>query len=110
MLQATEMPISLNPFQEVFKSIVDHADAKIVYGEPVRLETKIVLPVAKVRYGFGGGAGAGKNGDQHGGGGGVGLVALPVGFVEVTETQSRFVPIAREGLSWLRLPSVSFWD
>jgi uncharacterized spore protein YtfJ len=93
MLQATETPISVSPFENVFTSIVDHAGAKMVYGEPIRLETKTVLPVAKVRYGFGGGSGRGKTGDEHGGGGGGGLVAMPVGVVEVTETQTRFVPI-----------------
>ena len=93
MLQATETPISANPFEEVFKSIVDHAGAKMVYGEPIRLDNKTILPVAKVRYGFGGGGGAGKKGDQQGGGGGGGLIAVPVGIVEVTETETRFVPI-----------------
>src|SRR5690349_16164893 len=91
-----ETPISVNPFEGVFKSIVDHADAKMVYGEPIRLETKTILPVAKVRYGFGSGSGRRRQGDQgHGGGGG--LVASPVGFVEVTETQTRFVPITTNG-------------
>jgi uncharacterized spore protein YtfJ len=93
MLQATETPISVNPFEEVFKSIVDHADAKMVYGEPIRLENKTILPVAKVRYGFGGGAGGKKTGEQHSGGGGGGLVALPIGIIEITESQTRFLPI-----------------
>lgn len=110
MLQATETPISLNPFEEVFKSIVDRADAKMVFGEPIRLETRTVLPVAKVRYGFGGGGGAGKKGDQQGGGGGGGLVVLPIGIVEITEPQTRFLPITRSGRCWLRLVSVSCWD
>lgn len=65
----------------------------MVFGEPIRLENKTILPVAKIRYGFGGGSGRGKNGDQQRGGGGGGLVALPVGVVEVTETETRFVPI-----------------
>lgn len=69
----------------------------MVYGEPIRLESKTILPVAKVRYGFGGGGGAGKHGDQHGGGGGGGLVAMPVGVVEVTESQTRFVPVTTSG-------------
>ena len=69
----------------------------MVYGEPIRLETKTVLPVAKVRYGFGGGGGAGKKGDQQGGGGGGGLVAVPIGVVEITESQTRFLPITTSG-------------
>ena len=83
MQETMETPVAVNRLEEVFKSIVDHAGTKTVFGEPVTLEGKTILPVAKVRYGFGGGSGR-KGGEQHGGGGGGGLVAKPVGVVEIT--------------------------
>ena len=64
----------------------------MVYGEPVSVAGKTVLPVATVRYGFGGGSGSTAE-ERRGGGGGGGLVAKPLGVVEVTESQTRFIPI-----------------
>ena len=77
-------------FAEVFKSIVEHAGAKAVYGEPVSVNGKTVLPVATIRYGFGGGS-VGRDDGHYGGGGG--LVAKPLGVVEITQSQTRFIPI-----------------
>lgn len=82
-----------NPFEEVFKSIVDHGHARMIYGEPVTLEGKTILPVAQIRYGFGGGSGRRKNAAEQGHGGGGGLIAKPVGVVEITAGQTRFLPI-----------------
>lgn len=81
------------PFKEVFEAIVDRAGAKLVYGEPVSAEGKTILPIAKIRFGFGGGAGRRRDAAQHGGGGGGGLVAQPVGVVEISQSQTRFIPI-----------------
>src|SRR5262249_50860233 len=78
---------------EVLRSMVDRAGAKMVYGEPVTTGGKTVLPVATVRYGFGGGSGSSSERRQQGGGGGGGLIAKPLGVVEVTESQTRFIPI-----------------
>jgi uncharacterized spore protein YtfJ len=79
--------------EEVFKSIIEHAGAKTVYGEPVSVNGKTILPVATIRYGFGGSSGGKGNTWEHGGGGGGGLVANPLGVVEITQSQTRFVPI-----------------
>ena len=65
----------------------------MVFGEPVSVGSKTVVPVAKIRYGFGGGSGAKGDGEQHGGGGGGGLIAKPLGVVEISETDTRFIPI-----------------
>ena len=78
---------------EVFKSIIEYAGAKTVYGEPVSVEGKTILPVATIRYGFGGSSGGKGNTWEHGGGGGGGLVAKPLGVVEITQSQTRFIPI-----------------
>src|ERR1022692_655051 len=91
MEQTMEPPVaagSKTQFAEVFKSIIEHAGAKIVYGEPVSVDGKTVLPVATIRYGFGGSSGGKGNG-----GGGGGLVAKPLGVVEITQAQTRFIPI-----------------
>ena len=84
---------SQTPFSDVFKAIVDHAGAQTIYGEPISASGKTVVPVAKIRYGFGGGGGVRQDKPQHGGGGGGGMIAQPLGFIEITETQTRFVPI-----------------
>ena len=77
-------------------------DASTIFGEPVTQGDCTVIPVGRVstRYGFGGGAGEGTSADSGGetgtggGGGGGGLVEVkPVGYIEVTRDDSRFVPI-----------------
>jgi len=100
-----EPPEEVNRLEEVFKSIVEHASAKLVYGEPVSVGGKTILPVAKIRYGFGSGSGRKANGDQQGTGGGGGLVAKPVGVVEITQSQTRFVPITPH---WTLVAAVAF--
>jgi uncharacterized spore protein YtfJ len=80
-------------FAEAFKSIIEHAGARTVYGEPVSVDGKTVLPVATIRCGFGGSSGGKGNNWEHGGGGGGGLVAKPLGVVEITPSQTRFIPI-----------------
>jgi len=94
MPETTEPPAgSKTQFAEVFKSIIEHAGARTVYGEPVSVDGKTVLPVARIRYGFGGSSGGKGNNWQDGGGGGGGLIAKPLGVVEVTPSQTRFIPI-----------------
>jgi uncharacterized spore protein YtfJ len=57
-----------------------------------------VIPVAKIMFGYGAGAGTGGVGDTsargEGGGGGGGLRAIPVGVVEISNQQTRFIPIS----------------
>ena len=76
------------------------AGIKTVYGDPIVVEGKTIIPVAKVAYGFGAGAGPVRKGegeDQTGGkeagGGGGGIVARPVGVIEITKEETKFVPI-----------------
>lgn len=94
MQERVETPVAVDRLEEIFKSIVDHAGTKTVFGELVVVGGKTILPVAKVRYGFGGGSGRKGNGEQQGGGGGGGLVAKPVGVVEITQSETRFIPIS----------------
>jgi len=62
--------------------------AQLCYGEPVHVEGRTVIPVARVRA-------AGGMGEWGGGGR---LDAVPVGFIEVSEAGARFEPIAGPAL------------
>ena len=83
--------------QSLKDSIVGQAGVKTIFGEPISAQGKTVIPVAKVIYGYGGGAGTGGVGNSsaqgEGGGGGAGVRAIPVGVIEVSDQQTRFIPI-----------------
>ena len=83
--------------QSLKDSIVGQAGVKTIFGEPISAQGKTVIPVAKVIYGYGGGAGTGGVGNSsaqgEGGGGGAGVRAIPVGVIEVSDRQTRFIPI-----------------
>lgn len=85
--------------RETLKSVLERlgssATVKTVYGDPIESNGKTVIPVAKVAYGFGGGAGTkgseeDKKGDTGTGGGG-GILATPVGVVEIDQEETRFI-------------------
>jgi uncharacterized spore protein YtfJ len=88
---------SLAVLQSLKESILGQASVKAIYGEPIPAHGKTVIPIAKVAYGYGAGAGTGGlvNANTRGeAGGGVGAAqAIPVGVIEVTEQQTRFIPI-----------------
>lgn len=101
--------------KELINSAVQHlrasASVKTVYGEPVSVDGKTVIPVAKVAYGFGGGTGAKKaraekNGKgpaeaEMGEGAGGGMAAKPVGIVEISGAETKFVPFGQtKRLAW----------
>jgi uncharacterized spore protein YtfJ len=68
------------------------ASVKNVYGEPVVVGNRIVIPAAQVRYAFGGGGGArGDTDAQIGGGGGGRVSARPFGAIEITPEGTRFL-------------------
>lgn len=88
---------SLAILQTLKESVLAQANVKAIYGEPISAQEKTIIPVAKIAYGFGAGAGSGgarESGPKgEGGGGGGGARAIPVGVIEVTAQQTRFVPI-----------------
>ena len=88
---------SLALLQSLKESVLGQASVKTVYGEPISAQGKTIIPVAKIMYGYGAGAGTGGVGDTRprgeGGGGGGGVRAVPVGVIEVSDQQTRFVPI-----------------
>jgi uncharacterized spore protein YtfJ len=73
-----------------------HASASAVFGDPVDRDGVTVIPVAKVRWGFGGGSGRGiEEGSEtgeigEGSGGGGGVMASPVGYIEIQDGQATF--------------------
>ncbi|MCI0441568.1 MAG: hypothetical protein L0177_20900 [Chloroflexi bacterium] len=90
--------------KDMFQSISDRvhstATVKTIYGDPIAAEGKTIIPVARVRYAFGVGGGthetaSGNGGGPHdvGGGGGGGVTVTPVGFIEVTPGETRYVSI-----------------
>jgi uncharacterized spore protein YtfJ len=67
--------------------------ASTVYGTPVERDGVTVVPVAAARFAIGGGGGSDPTKAQEGeGGGGAGGVT-PVGYIELTDSGSRFVPL-----------------
>ena len=86
-------------FQSVMDRLHSSASVKTIYGEPIVVDGKTVIPVARVTYGFGGGEGIKKKAtgeekeiERTGEGVGGGVIASPVGVVEITQKGTRFIP------------------
>jgi uncharacterized spore protein YtfJ len=104
---------SLALLQSLKESVLGQANVKAIYGEPISAHEKTIIPVAKIMYGYGAGAGTGGVGDTstrgEGGGGGGGVRAVPVGVIEVSNQQTRFVPITdRRKLTGALLAGIGF--
>jgi uncharacterized spore protein YtfJ len=70
------------------------ANAKSVYGEPIQVGSRTIIPVAKFGYLMGATSG-GRNGETVGGGsGGGGVGARPVGYIEITDAGTRYVELS----------------
>lgn len=87
-------------FQSIMERLQSSASVRTGYGEPIVAEGKTIIPVARVAYGFGAGAGPVKKDQGEGqteareaGGGGGGVYARPVGVVEITKEDTKFIPI-----------------
>jgi uncharacterized spore protein YtfJ len=94
--------------EEMIDSAVEHlhvrASVKTVYGDPIAVDGKTIIPVAKVAYGFGGGTGTKQTppvpegkpsvADEAGEGAG-GVSAKPVGVVEISGAETKFVPFGQ---------------
>ena len=79
----------------MFESLGKSASVKSVYGEAISANGKTIIPVARVAYGFGGGRGSRhqEEGAPEGEGGGGGIYAVPIGVVEVTDIETRFIAL-----------------
>ena len=93
---------------QILDRVKNAARVELVYGESREVHGKTLIPIALVAYIFGGGEGSGTGPHHNGsgeisagiGGGGGGMVRVyPVGVLEVTEYETRMVPI----LDWTRI-------
>jgi uncharacterized spore protein YtfJ len=83
-----------NLLQSLGERLQTGASVKNVFGDPVTLADRVVIPVARVAYGFGGGGGShikGSAPEQEGAGGGAGLAAEPMGIVEISAAGTRYL-------------------
>ena len=78
--------------RRVIEGVRDTFTARTVYGEPIEAHGVTVIPVAATYFGFGAGGRGGRGGGSGGGGGGT---VRPIGFIEVTASGARWVPITR---------------
>jgi uncharacterized spore protein YtfJ len=83
-------------WQSLLEPLSRSATVKSVYGEAISANGKTIIPVARVAYGFGGGRGrrSTESDPQQGEGGGGGIYAVPVGVLEVTDTETRFIVLS----------------
>jgi uncharacterized spore protein YtfJ len=92
---------------QLLDRIKQSARVELAYGESRKIGDKTIIPVALVSYLFGGGSGSGvgpgHNGQSEGvgigGGGGGGVRVQPVAIIDVTEDDTRLMPI----IDWTRL-------
>ena len=98
---STEGEMTMTTVPELACSIGERlqisASARTMYGDPVTVGGRTVIPIARVVYGYGFGAGRNRGTDstpdaRPGGlGGGAGMLASPVGALEITDAGTRFI-------------------
>lgn len=91
-------------YEEAMKNIAEQVratKADAVFGESRRVGEGVIIPVAKVSYGWGGGSGKGKTNNQteegEGSGAGMGAKVMPLGFIEIKGDETRYRPIVDIG-------------
>ncbi len=93
---------------QILDRLKQSARVELAYGESRVVGDKTIIPIALVSYLFGGGSGSGvgptaNNGHSEGvgigGGGGGGVRVQPVAILEVTEDETRMMPI----MDWTRI-------
>jgi uncharacterized spore protein YtfJ len=77
--------------QTFAERVSNSASVRSVYGDPVVVGNRTVIPVAQVGYAFGGGGGARADSPNGGGGAGGKAYARPSGALEVTPEGTRFI-------------------
>ncbi len=95
--------------EELARKLQERFSVRTVYGDPITANGVTIVPVARTAFGFGGGGGSGRSrrpegeeagtagafGEGGGSGGGGGGVVRPVGYIEITDGGSRWVPLER---------------
>ncbi|SDO17486.1 GerW family sporulation protein [Alkalicoccus daliensis] len=85
------------PLKSIFDKFAEKRDVTLVYGDPIKLEHRTILPVAKVKYSVGAGSGY-EDGDENkkgsGGVGGGGQFSIkPVGVYDITDEKTTYKPV-----------------
>ena len=79
--------------EQALEKVRDTAGVKTVYGEPIKIDGKTIIPVARVASGFKKKPDA--DGKPESGASAGGTSAKPVGVVEISGEATRFVPVAQ---------------
>lgn len=96
------METDIQRLLDTFADLRKEANVNACFGEPVTVEGRTVVPVARVGYGLGMGAGQGPTAEaggetpetEIGGGGGAGgMMSSPLGVIEVTSEGTRVKPV-----------------
>ena len=94
--------VSNEPLDKMLERIAERigaqANVKAVFGEPIQRGDVTVIPVARLRWGFGGGSGSAPAtldgpAPGNGTGAGGGVIADPLGYLEVRSDGASFVPL-----------------
>jgi uncharacterized spore protein YtfJ len=82
---------------ELLSALAERIGARLgaatVFGAPVEREGVTVVPVAVSRFGIGAGSGTDPSKGQEGEGGGGGGTVTAIGYIELKDGRSRFVPV-----------------
>lgn len=95
----------------MLEKIRGSATVDVIYGESRTIAGKTIIPIAVVAYGFGAGGGVGEapphDGERSasggGGGGGGGVRVQPVAVLEVTEAETKLMPV----MDWTRITTTA---
>lgn len=92
-----KLPMIQTPIRSIFEKFSREKDVSLIYGEPIIMDNKRILPVAKVNYFVGGGGGGGFTDEQNASGQGEGAGGAfsikPIGVYEITKEDVKFKPI-----------------
>ncbi|ANU16268.1 hypothetical protein BBI11_04010 [Planococcus maritimus] len=100
-------PFQSSPVRPIFEKFSTARDVSLVYGDPIEMQGKTIIPVARLRYSVGAGAGGGYgpvSGEEghsnpeeaaggHGEGAGGSFSVKPLGVYEVTEDKTVYRPL-----------------
>jgi uncharacterized spore protein YtfJ len=98
--------VKLEDIFEAIEDMRDKASAGAVYGEPVQVGERTIIPVADIKYGFGLGYGEGPAPEDEeedapargqGGGAGGGIAARPVAVLEISDAGVTVKAVTDEG-------------
>ncbi len=95
-----------SPVLPIFEKFSTARDVSLVYGDPIEMQGRTIIPVARIKYSVGGGSGGGygpiaQEGDGqeeaaaggHGEGAGGSFSVKPIGIYDVTADKTVYRPI-----------------